>query len=80
MEEINPLLIDKDTEPSFETDVAKWYLLKKGEYYACWRWDSKKNDDKKYLLTTLDGEVVKDTNSLEGLFVTFRVLEVTEGK
>jgi len=80
MKEINPLLIDENTEPSFETDVAKWYLLKKGEKYACWRWDSKKNDDKKYLITTLDGKVVRDTHLLEGVFATFRMFEAVEGK
>lgn len=43
MEEINPFLLDTEkTKPSFESDVARWYLIKKGKHYACWRWDSRK--------------------------------------
>lgn len=82
MEEINPFLLDiKKTKPSFETDVAKWYLIRKGKYYACWRWDSKKDDGRKYLITNLDGsKILKDTNSLEGMFIIFEALEATEGR
>ena len=71
MEEINPFFLDTEkTKPSFESDVAKWYLIRKGKYYACWRWDSKKNDDRKYLITTLDGsKILKDTTSLEEMFI-----------
>ena len=73
MEEINPFFLDTEkTKPSFESDVAKWYLIRKGKYYACWRWDSKKNDDRKYLITTLDGsKILKDTTSLEEMFIVF---------
>ena len=82
MEEINPFFLDTEkTKPSFESDVAKWYLIRKGKYYACWRWDSKKNDDRKYLITTLDGsKILKDTTSLEELFIVFDALEATEGR
>lgn len=81
MEEIKPLFLDVEkTKPSFESDVAKWYLIKKGHYYACWRWDSKKDDtNKKYLVTTLDGSrILKDTPSLEGVLIVFDALERTE--
>ena len=82
MEEISPFFLDtKKTKPSFESDVAKWYLIRKGKYYACWRWDSKKNDKKKYLITTLDGsKILRDTYSLEDMFVVFEALEATEEK
>lgn len=82
MEEINPFFLDTEkTKPSFESDVAKWYLIRKGEYYACWRWDSKKDDGRKYLITTLDGsKILKDTHSLEEMFIVFDALEATEGK
>lgn len=83
MEEINPLFLDTEkTKPSFESDVAKWYLIKKGKHYACWRWDSKKDDDfKKYLITDLKGErIMRDTHMLEDMLVYFDALEATEGK
>lgn len=48
MELISPFFLDTEkTKPSFESDVAKWYLIKKGKHYACWRWDSKK-DNRRY--------------------------------
>lgn len=80
MEEINPILLDTSkTKPSFESDVAKWYLIRKGRYYACWRWDSKENDNKIYLITNIDGSrVLKDTHSLEEMFIIFDALELTE--
>ena len=83
MEEINPFLLDTEkTKPSFESDVAKWYLIRKGEYYACWRWDSKKDgNNRKYLITTKDGgRIIKDTHSLEEMFIIFDALEATEGR
>ena len=83
MEEINPFLLDtKKTKPSFETDVAKWYLIKQGKHYACWRWDSKKNSSfKKYLITDLSGErIMRDTHMLEDMLVCFDALEATEGR
>lgn len=82
MEEINPFLLDTEkTKPSFESDVAKWYLIRKGKYYACWRWDSKRDDDKKYLVTDLKGErIMRDTHMLEDMLVCFDALEATEGK
>lgn len=82
MEEINPFFLDTEkTKPSFESNVAKWYLVRKGKYYACWRWDSKKNDDRKYLITTLDGsKILKDTTSLEEMLIVFDALEATEGR
>lgn len=82
MEEISPFFLDTEkTKPSFESDVAKWYLIRKGKYYACWRWDSKKDDDRKYLITSLDGsKIIKDTPSLEEMFIVFDALEATEGE
>lgn len=83
MEEINPLLLDtEEAKPSFESDVARWYLIKKGKHYACWRWDSKKNSDfKKYLVTDLKGErIMRDTRSLEDMIICFNALEATEGR
>jgi len=66
MEEINPFTIDENTKPSYETDVAKWYLIKKGNKFALWRWDSKKDlADRKFLLTNIKtNEVVKDSYQL----------------
>lgn len=80
MEEISPFFLDTEkTKPSFESDVAKWYLIRKGKYYVCWRWDSKKDDNKKYLITSLDGsKILKDTPSLEEMFIVFDALEATE--
>lgn len=81
MEEINPFFLDtENTKPSFESDVAKWYLIKKGKHYACWRRDSKKDSSlKKYLVTDLSGErIMKDTPSLEEMLFAFDVLEATE--
>lgn len=82
MEEISPFFLDTEkTKPSFESDVAKWYLIRKGKYYACWRWDSKKDNNKKYLITSLDGsKILKDTPSLEEMFIVFDALEATEGE
>ena len=83
MEKINPLCLDTEkTKPSFESDVAKWYFIKKGQYFACWRWDSKKDENhKKYLITSLDGKrVMKDTHSLENMFIFFDALEAIEGR
>lgn len=82
MEEIEFYNITPETKPSYETDVAKWYLIRKGKHYACWRWDSKKDTrQKKYLITTLDGSaVVKETYQIDGLFTIFGALETTEGR
>lgn len=62
MEEINPFTIREDTKPSYETDVAKWYLIKKGDNFALWRWDSKKDvRDRKFLITNIEtNKVVND--------------------
>lgn len=55
MEEINPFTIKEDTKPSYETDVAKWYLLKKMDGFALWRWDSKKDArDRRFLITDIE--------------------------
>lgn len=59
MEEINPFVIDENTEPSYKSDVAKWYLLKKGRVFALWRWDSLKDvNDKRFLITNKKTSVV----------------------
>lgn len=55
MEEINPFTIREDTKPSYETNVAKWYLLKKMKEFALWRWDSKKDArDRRFLITSIE--------------------------
>lgn len=83
MEEISPFFLDiEEVKPSFESDVARWYLIKKGKHYACWRWDSKKDSNfKKYLVTDLKGErIMRDTNLLEDMLIYFDALEATEGR
>lgn len=77
MKELNPFLIDDDTKPSYETDVAKWFLIKRGEAYAAWRWDSKKDKDhKQYLLTDIkSSKVVAEDHLLEGILTKFDVYE-----
>ena len=80
VKELNPFLIDKNTEPSWETEVAKWYLIKNGKHYAVFRWDSKKDEyDRTYLL--LDKETnqpVRDTRLLEGILCLFDCLETVK--
>lgn len=80
MKELNPFAIDKNTEPSWETDVAKWYLIKNGEHYAVFRWDSKKDEsDRTYLL--LDKETnrpVRDSHLLEGILYLFDCFEAVK--
>lgn len=79
MTEIDWFDIDEDTEPSFETDVAKWYLLRKGEHYAVWRWDSKKDvRNKEFVITDLRTNNVINTDHLvEGIFTKFEIFERT---
>lgn len=72
MKTINPLLIDKNTKPSFETPEAKWYLIKEGKHYAAWRWDSKKHDvpPRRFLITDIDdGAVVSEEYQLEAALI-----------
>lgn len=78
MKELNPFLIDKNTEPSWETEVAKWYLIKNGKHYAVFRWDSKKNDyDRAYLLINKeDGRPIRDTSLLESILYLFDFFEM----
>lgn len=80
MEEINPFVIDDDTEPSFESDVAKWFLIKKGKHYAGWRWDSKKDKTlKKYLITDIDtNDVVSDGHLLEDMLVKITFYDIAK--
>lgn len=77
MKELNPFLIDENTEPSWETGVAKWYLIKNGKHYAVFRWDSKKNNyDRAYLLIDKeDGRPIRDTSLLENILYLFDFFE-----
>ena len=79
MKEIKWYEIDENTKPSYETDVAKWYLLQKGEHYAVWRWDSKKDElNKRFLLTNIHtSSVVFEDFTIEGIFIKFEACERT---
>ncbi|MBR2766810.1 hypothetical protein IKD67_01860 [Candidatus Saccharibacteria bacterium] len=77
MKELNPLLIKDDTKPTWESDVAKWYLIQKGEYFSIWRWDSKKDKrDRTFLIIDNErrGAVFDDTN-LENICYMFDFYE-----
>lgn len=78
MKELNPFLIDENTKPSWESEAAKWYLIKNGKHYAIFRWDSKKDkDDRTYLL--LDKETnrpIRDGYSLENILYLFDFFEM----
>ena len=50
MKEVNPYTINENTPPSFESDVAKWYLISKGEKYDAWRVDKKDGTYKAFVL------------------------------
>lgn len=82
MKELNPFLIDDDTKPSYETDVAKWFLIKKNKYYAAWLWECKKDkNNRKYLMTDIDtSEVVSDDHLLESVLVKLDLYEKARDK
>lgn len=68
MKLVDPLLIDENTQPSWETPEAKWYLIKKLNHYNVWRWDSKKDDRKAFLITdNATNNVVSDDHNLEAI-------------
>lgn len=68
MKKINPFLIEDDTPPTYETEVAKWWLIEEGERCSVWRWDSKKDEtNKTYLLLDKDSNIIKDTHLLESV-------------
>ena len=77
MKELNPFLIDENTEPSWETEVAKWYLIKNGKHYAVFRWDSKKDKyDREFLLIDKEDNMpVRDASSLENILYLFDFFE-----
>ena len=82
MEELNPFLIDEETKPSFETDVAKWYLISKKKHYAGWRWDSKKDETHKlYLITDIEtSEPVAEDHQLESMLVKLDMFDIMKEK
>lgn len=73
MEEINPFTITDKTTPSYETEVAKWFLIAKKRFKRCsvWLWISKRNkDDMAYVI--IDNKtnlVVYDDTLLENILV-----------
>ena len=70
-------VISDDDKPDFETKEAKWYLCEKGNKYAIWRWDSKK--DKAYKLFLLqrisDGVVVEESRTIAGIGTLYEAYE-----
>lgn len=77
MKELNPFSINSKTKPSFESDVAKWYLIKRGEKVSLWRWDSKKDDmDKEYIITNnKTNKPINANHRLEDILIRFDIHE-----
>lgn len=78
MKELNPFTINENTEPSWETEVAKWYLITNGKHYAIFRWDSKKDkNDRTFLLIDKEtNKPVKDGYSLQDMLYIFDFFEM----
>lgn len=80
MQQYHILEINDDTPPSFETEVAKWWLLDKGEHLAVWLWESKKDGEKNYLITDIThSKVVREYKKLEDTYAFFSTIEATGG-
>lgn len=78
MKELNPFLIKENTKPSWESEVAKWYLIKNGNYYAIFLWESKKDkNNRAYLLIDKEtNKPVRDGYSLENILYLFDFFEM----
>lgn len=84
IEELNPFTIDENTKPTFDSEAASWYLIKRGKHYAGWLWKSKhhklSNGDylRKYLITDLGGnKIVSDGNLLEDMLIKVDLFDKT---
>lgn len=66
--------IDK-SKPDFETDKGKWWLCEKGKKYVIWRFDSKENEYKEFLIQRkADNAIVDGDYTISGVGEKFSIL------